>query len=238
MLRWWSPTPKDTKKTLPARPRRITLHLEALEARNSPSAFPPDAPLVEGDAVLSDTTLVLAADPGLSLSPSGVPGPEGTATASGEVSGASPDGGTTVTLSGVDSGSVTTNADGAFTYAGPASGSGQDQPAVTGYAVSPVSPPANQAPTPPTIVNFQAVNNGNNSWTFSGQVQAPDAAGLVVTLAGIPTLDDNNVSVTAQADGAFSYTVTLQPGESGGVTAETVDRCGQASNEATAFVTG
>src|SRR5262249_7523274 len=69
MFRWWTATPKKTKKPLPVRRRRTTLHLEALEARDCPSASLLDAPLV--------------ADPSPSLSPSVTTAPEGTATASG-----------------------------------------------------------------------------------------------------------------------------------------------------------
>lgn len=237
MFRRWSPTPNKTKQPLPAR-RRITLHLEALEARDCPSASPWDAPAGAADAGPSGTALVMTANPGLSLSLSVVPGPRGTATVSGKVSGASPAGGLTVTLSGVVSGSVTTNANGTFAWSGPASGPGQVQAAVTNGAGNTVRSSTNLIANGPTIVNFQAIDNGDNTWTFTGQIQDPDAAGLVVTLAGIPSLDDNNASATVQADGSFSYTVTLRPGESGGVTAECIDWWGQASNEATAYVTG
>jgi hypothetical protein len=195
------------------------------------------APVATPDAVLSDNALVTVADPGLSLSLSVVPGPGGTATVWGQVSGASPTGGLTVTLSGVVSGSVTTCADGTFTYTGPASALGQIQAAVTDGAGNTVTSSINLSASPPTIVNFQAINNGNNNWTFTGQVQGPSAAGLIVTLAGIPSLS-SNASATVQASGSFSYTVTLQPGESGGVTADCIDWWGQASNQAITYVVG
>jgi hypothetical protein len=238
MLRWWSPTLKKSDLSRPVRWRRITLHLEVLEARDCPSASPYDPPVTAGDAILSDTVLVMASDPGLSLSLSVVPRPRGTATVSGQVAGDSPTGGLTVTLSGVVSGSVTTNADGTFTYTGSASGLGQIQAAVTDGAGNTVTSSTTLVATPPTIVNFRAVNNGNNNWTFTGQIQDPNAVGLVVTVAGIPSLDNNNASATVQPNGSFAYTVTLRPGEFGGVTAECVDWWGQASNEATAYVLG
>jgi len=237
MFQWSRPTTKQTKPALSVRRRRITLHVEALEARDCPSAPPVVEPLASLDAVRDDTTPARVADPGLSLSLSAVPGPGGTATVSGQVFGASPVGGLTVTLSGVVSGSVTTNADGMFTYTGPASGPGQIQAAVTDAEVKTATSSVTLIISPPTIVNFRAINNGNNNWTFTGQVQGPYAAGMVVTLAGIPSLG-NNVSATVQASGSFYYTVTLQPGECGGITANCIDVWGQAANEATAYVVG
>jgi hypothetical protein len=188
MFPWWSPTPKKTKNPLQARRRRITLNLEALEARDCPSASTRDVAAAAPDGPASGPALVTAADPAV-LSLPVAASPKGTAT----VSGAPPAGGPT-------SGNVTAK--------------------------------------PPKIVNFQVINNGNNNWTFTGQVQGPDTEGLLVTLAGIPSLDDNGASATVQADGSFSYTVTLRTGETGGVTADCTDWWGQASNEATAYVTG
>jgi hypothetical protein len=174
-------------------------------------------------------------DPGTSLNVSAAQGPNRTVTVTGQVSGNSP-AGLTVTLSGVVSGSVTTNANGTFTYTGAASAPGPIQATVTdlwGVTVSAVTTLTSQ---PPAILNFKAVNNGNNSWTFTGQVQDEYAAGLVVRLGGIPSLDNNNASAIVQADGKFSYTITLEPGEQGGVTAQCTDWWGQPSNEATAYV--
>jgi hypothetical protein len=105
----------------------------------------------------------------------------------------------------------------------------------TAPSVSVAQPPS---PTfqPPVILNFKAINNGNNLWTFTGQVQDAYATGLVVQLGGIPSLETSNASAIVQADGTFSLTISLQPGDQGGVTAECIDWWGQASNEATAFV--
>jgi hypothetical protein len=238
MFHWVSHTPTKAKKRLSVRPRRITLQLEALEARDCPSASSLAVPVVPADAVPSSTTFAVVSNSGIALTLSVVPGPGGTATISGQVSGGSATGGLTVTLSGVVSGNVTTNADGTFTFTGPASGPGQILAAVTDDAGNTVTSSVNLSAGPPTIVNFRAINNGNNSWTFTGQVQGPYAAGLIVTLAGIPSLDNNSASAMVQADGSFTYTITLQPGESGGVTAQCIDGWGQASNEATAYVLG
>jgi hypothetical protein len=179
--------------------------------------------------------IVGMADPGTSLTLKVVPGPGNTVTVSGQVSSSLPTGGLTVTLTGAFSGSVTTNADGTFTFTGPTSGPGQIQATLTDAAGNTVTSAVSLSVSPPTIVSFQAVYNGNNTWTFSGQVQG-GAAGSVVTLAGIPSLDNSNASVTVQANGCFSYTITLLPGEGGCVTAECTDGWGQASSEASAYV--
>jgi hypothetical protein len=235
MFRWSSPTSKKTNQSQSVRQRRITLNLEALEARYCLSAASVAAP-VETSSDPSSTAPVVVANQGLSLTLSVVPGPGGTATVSGQVSDNLPVAGLTVILSGVVSGSVTTASDGTFTFTGPASALGQIQATVADSTGNTVTASVNFTASPPTIVNFQAIYNGDNSWTFTGQVQGPSVAGLVVSLAGIPSLNNNNASATVQANGTFSYTITLQPGESGGVTAECTDCWGQASNEATAFV--
>jgi hypothetical protein len=184
---------------------------------------------------VSNTALATVSDPGMSLDISAAQGPNGAVTVTGHVSCNSP-AGLTVTLSGVVSGSVTTSTDGTFTFTGSASALGQIQATVTDVWGASASSSTTLTNTPPTIVNFRAINNGDNSWTFTGQVQDEYAAGLVVTLRGIPSLDNNNAAATVQANGTFSCTITLQPGEGGGVTAECIDWWGQASNQATAFV--
>jgi hypothetical protein len=183
----------------------------------------------------SGTAQATVSDPGVSIRVSVAQGPSRTVTVTGQVSGNSP-AGLTVTLSGVVAGSVTTNANGTFIYTGPASALGQIQATVTDVWGVTAASSTMLTDTPPRIVSFEAINNGNNSWTFTGQVQDEYAAGLVVRLGGIPCLDNNNASATVQANGTFTYTVTLEPGENGGVTAECTDWWGQASNQATAFV--
>src|SRR5262249_8329341 len=130
-----------------------------------------------GGAV-SNTAQATVADPGISLSVSVTQGPHRTVTVTGQASCNSP-AGLTVTLSGVVSGSVTTNANGAFTYTGPASALGQIQAAVIDVWGVTATSSTMLTNNPPRIVNFQAINNGNNSWTFTGQVQDEYAAGLV-----------------------------------------------------------
>jgi hypothetical protein len=192
---------------------------------------------VPADAILSSSALVGAADTGLSITVSVVPG-AGTATVSGQVTGDPSNGGLTVTFGGVVSGSVTTNADGSFTFTAQASGPGQIQASVIDAAGTTATSSINFNVSPPTIVNFEAINNGRNSWTFTGQVEGPYVVGLVVTLRGIPSLNGNNASATVQTDGYFAYTITLQPGEGGAVTAQCIDWWGQASNVAADYVVG
>jgi hypothetical protein len=192
------------------------------------------ATVKDSSGSISSPAFSTLADPGISVNLSVAPqGPNRMVTVTGQVSCNSP-AGLKVILSGVVAGSLITSSNGTFTYTGPASALGQIQAAVTDCWGITVTSSTMLINNPPRIVNFQAINNGNNIWTFTGQVQDEYAAGLVVTLGGIPSLD--NVTVTVQANGTFSYTIMLQPGESGGVTAECIDWWGQASNEATAFV--
>jgi hypothetical protein len=199
--------------------------------------MPGSATAADLDGSTSSPAQAAVTDPGISIRVSVAQGPNRTVTVTGQVSCNSP-AGLTVALSGVVSGSVTTGANGTFTYTGPTSGPGQVQAAVTDVWGVPAASSATLTNNAPTIVNFRAINNGNNIWTFTGQVKDEYAAGLVVRLAGTPTLDNNNASATVQTNGTFSYTIALKPGESGGVTAECFDWWGQASNEANAFVVG
>jgi hypothetical protein len=241
MLRWWSPKRQKTNRSPVKRPR-ILLQLEALETRDCPSTLPTtplpgtDSTTATAPAASSSTTAPApVTNPSTSLTVSAAPGPNRTVTVTGQVSGNAP-AGLTVTLSGVVSASVTTNANGAFTWTGPASALGQIQATVTDSSGDTVAAFTTLTDPPPAILNFKAINNGYNSWTFTGQVQDASAAGLVVQLGGIPSLNNGNASATVQANGTFSYTVLLQPGEQGGVTALCSDSWGQSSNQATAYV--
>jgi hypothetical protein len=139
----------------------------------------------------------------------------------------------TLMLAGVVQTQVRTNGSGGFSWSGAASGLGW----IYAYLNSQQEASVQVTDDPPTIVNFRAVNNGNRSWTFSGQVQDNEpVAGLVVELRGIPSLDNPPASPVVQTNGTFSYTLMLQPGEQGGVVAYTHDQWGQQSNEATAYV--
>jgi len=183
----------------------------------------------------SNTAQATVSDPGVSLSVLVAQGPGRTVTVTGQVSANSP-AGLTVTLSGVVSGSVITTSNGTFSWTGTASGLGQIQATVTDVWGVTASSSTTLTDNPPKIVNFQAINNGKNSWTFTGQVQYAYAAGLVVTLGGIPSLVNANASATVQANGTFTLNIMLQPGEIGSATAECTDAWGQASTVATTYV--
>jgi hypothetical protein len=157
-----------------------------------------------------------------------------TVTVQGQVNAASP-GGLTVTLSGVVSGTAITNASGQFTFTGTARSLGQISASVTdvwGVSGGAAGQLTNNAPV---ISNFTAVYTGaNNYWTFEGQVTDENAAGLIVTLSGLASL--NNVQVTVGADGWFTITEQLQPNETGMAAAVVTDAWGATSNTAEVFV--
>jgi hypothetical protein len=237
MLHWFWPNPQKARRAPAKRPRTI-LQLEALESRDCPSALP-ITPSPGTDSATATAPAAIAQPPvndtATSLTVSAMPGPNRTATVTGQVSGNAP-AGLTVTLSGVVSGSVTTNANGTFTWTGPASALGQVQATVTDASGVTVAAFTTLTDPPPAIVNFKAISNGYNSWTFTGQVQDAYAPGMVVQLGGIPSLANSNASATVQANGTFSCTLLLQPGEQGFGTAQCSDSWGQSSNQATAFV--
>jgi hypothetical protein len=86
----------------------------------------------------------------------------------------------------------------------------------------------------PVIVDFTATEDYGCTWTFAGNVSDPNMAGMHVALGGLQSLAGQTVTVAA--DGSFSLTIMLQPGESGTATAQATDCNGQVSNVATAFV--
>jgi hypothetical protein len=88
--------------------------------------------------------------------------------------------------------------------------------------------------TAPRITNFQVIGGLGTVWTISGHIQDEVAGGLVVTLNGLPEL--NGRTVTADANGNFVISVTLADGESGTVTALTIDCWGVNSNLAEFYV--
>jgi len=149
-------------------------------------------------------------------------------TLSGQVTADAP-GGLTVNFTGKVVGSVVTNADGTFSGTFQATALGLDA-ATTTDAHGLVSNTATVvlASNPPTITNFTGMANLSNIWVFSGTVNAPSPAGLVITFGGLPSLAGKTAVV--QADGTFQLTVQLQPGESGTATAQTTDWWGQNSD--------
>lgn len=149
----------------------------------------------------------------------------------GQVSDETP-AGMTVTLSGPISATVTTAANGSFAYSGVASGLGTitataaDVWGLTGSASFAMTNIA------PVIGNFQIVSGGiNGYWTVEGQVTDEFASGLIVHLTSTITAL-NNINVTVGSDGWFTYTVQLQEGTTGAISALTTDWWGVGSNTA------
>jgi hypothetical protein len=89
---------------------------------------------------------------------------------------------------------------------------------------------------PPSITNFQCVNENNNYWTISGSVADSDdpVQGDVVTFGGV--LASYNLSTTVGANGVFSFTVELLGLQEGTATAQTTDPHGVLSNVASVVV--
>jgi hypothetical protein len=144
-------------------------------------------------------------------------------------------GGRTVTFNGVVSGSVVTAPNGTFSYRTRASRLGDVRAVTTDvWGQTSATVTATLASANPTISNFQAEQGPQNCWTFSGKVTDESAAGLLVHLGGIASL--TGVTATVQADGSFSVTVHLQPGEEGTATAQTTDWWGLKSNVAADLV--
>jgi hypothetical protein len=155
----------------------------------------------------------------------------------GMVSDANPDG-LFVNLTGAVSGTATTDATGAFSlfldadalgtvWATATDGSGRTSDAASATFTSPA----------PQVQNF--------SWTcdvgvfhFTGQVLAPDAPGMSVTLQGEPKAFAQGQQVTVGATGWFNLTVALSGRENNGTLEAIATDCwGQQSNAADLVVT-
>ncbi|GEM_PF-6530160 len=143
--------------------------------------------------------------------------------------------GLTVQFTGVYTGTAQTNASGDFNVTIEPSQLGSIYAKVTDVEGL-VSVPVQDVLTSmvPMISNFVAMRQFNNYWTFSGTVSDEYAAGLTVRLGGLPSLEGK--TATVGADGTFSFTVALQPGEEGTATAQTTDWWAQNSNLATCTV--
>lgn len=150
---------------------------------------------------------------------------------SGSVTDLAP-GGLTVKFTGVVNGSTVTDANGNFSVVLSASSVGNVQGTVTnGAGQTSNAATGTVAPTPPEITYFGASHPYGNTWIFSGSVAAGVCpAGMTVQLGGLTGLQGQ--TATVQADGTFSITVTLQPGDDGTATAITTDPFGQQSNMA------
>jgi hypothetical protein len=144
--------------------------------------------------------------------------------------------GLTITFSGVFIGTAVTDSSGNFTVTtnvftlGTISASTADSRGVS-FGAS-VTVQAN----PPVVSGFTAVEGNNLSFTFSGTVTDPSAAGMTVSFGGIPSLAGQ--STTVNADGSFSLAVQLQVdgSDNGTAWAQTTNWWGLQSNVATVSV--
>jgi hypothetical protein len=195
-----------------ARRRLARLELEALEARDCPTA-----PVI--------TTMSFTELPQRVVRLSGTVADDHDVTA------------VTVNFTGVVNGSTTVNAAGGFVLQATASALGkvsataydpQQQLTSAPYALLITS-------SPPAITNFSAVENPDGTWTFSGCVTDAAPQGEVVNFGGLNSLR-NKTATVQNAMGYFTLTVTLQPGEQGTATAMTTDWWGQGSNLAQTLV--
>jgi hypothetical protein len=141
-------------------------------------------------------------------------GPSRQVTVSGRVMYAQP-GGMTVSFSGAATGSVVTNADGTFSKTMTAQSLGVINATTQDvWGLSSAAAQVTVSNTAPKIT-LMAYNVSGNLWSFSGRVTDNYAPGLVVTFTSSTMPDLNGKTAVVQADGTFSLTVTLQPGEQG-----------------------
>ncbi|HMC65337.1 MAG TPA: hypothetical protein VKI65_10400 [Gemmataceae bacterium] len=139
-----------------------------------------------------------------------------------------------IRFSGAASGDTTVDATGHFSFSttnavlGSVTATGLDQENLSATAMSTLSSSA------PVITNFKAIMGSFGFWTFTGKVTDEDPSHCVVKFSGLPELEGKTTTVAL--DGTFSYTVQLQPGETGMVLATATDCWGLTSAEAEAVV--
>ena len=137
----------------------------------------------------------------------------------------------TITITGVASGSPVTDSSGNFSLTTVASALGTVNATETDlWGLTSNTASVTVANNAPVIQGFQAVNSIGNIWTFSGQVVGDNPEGLTIRFGGLNSL--TGTTTTVQADGTFSFTVTLAAGECGTATAITTGWWGADSNQA------
>jgi hypothetical protein len=189
------------------------------------------ASATDGNALVSDTvqtpvTIATPSRPSLTLNITSAG--RNLVVLSGQVRAGSP-GGLTVSFSGMLSGSAVTNPDGTYKVTLLATGMGEVQATVTDVAGQTSDPVSAMLPnTPPVIQNFRASWVSGTTWVLSGSVSDESPAGLTVQFGGVGSADGRTATVAA--DGTFSLTVTLQPGEGGMVSALCTDWFDMQSN--------
>jgi hypothetical protein len=130
--------------------------------------------------------------------------------------------GCTVTISGRVNGSTTPDATGHFSFTADASGLGAVTIKVTDpWQQSPTPADLQVTSKPPSIDEFDALEEPAHVWEFKGTVSDESRAGLTVVLGGLASV--NGKTATVQSDGTFDTTVLLRDGENGTVTANVSD---------------
>jgi hypothetical protein len=128
----------------------------------------------------------------------------------------------TVQFTGAVVNSITTNATGNFSftvnaqYLGTVTGIGWDNRGVQTNALM-----RSVNSLDPTFMSFTAYQGSNNMWTFSGHVNNEALAGNKVTFQGFSQFE--GAYVYTDANGDFSYDVTLDAGAWGTVVATVAD---------------
>jgi hypothetical protein len=200
--------------------------LEALENRDCPSG--PDTQIVPAPGLI-------APNPPPSLQMTSIAAGPHEFTLSGHVTDDQP-AGLTVQFSGAYAGSVQTDADGNFALTVSPEQLGLVSASVTDTAgLASNLAQAIFSSMPPMITNFTTSNALGHVWVFTGHVTDEFAAGLKVTFGGSVQAVDG-LTATVDADGNFSLTVEISDGDGGGVSAQTTDWWGLASNQAICWV--
>lgn len=208
----------------PVSSRFVSLSLERLEDRLSPSGLTdpspmpgPTAPPPPSESITLNVTYLQNRQ----------------ATFSGQLTNQSgPIANETINLTGVVNTTVTTNAQGNYsiTTAVPQLGT---ESAASADGLSNTAQYTLVAGAP-VIANFNAVAEGNGVWLFSGSVSGAPTQGEVINFGGITPLMGQ--SVTVNADGTFSFYATVPSGQGGLASAQAVDWWGETSATDTTFV--
>jgi hypothetical protein len=103
-------------------------------------------------------------------------------------------------------------------------------PAIAGFDI----PPANNSDLPPKIINFAASKGSANTWVISGTVIDDDMTDITVQLGGYL----QGVTVCPAADGSFSYSFYLAPGQFAYIAALAIEDDGGCSQPAETYVVG
>jgi hypothetical protein len=163
-------------------PRRVSLSLERLEDRLSPSTL----------------TMTVTYEPSRQVQ------------LSGQLTNTSSPGNQTINFTGAVTGSTTTNAQGNYSVTLTASKLGQVAAAAANGSSNQVT--ATLAAGTPSIGGFTAINEGGGMWLFEGTVTGTPTVGEVVNFGGIPALENHHVSVNSNGAFSFCCMVASGQG--------------------------